>query len=150
MNPDDQDEHEIWEMINGLYERLVFTLNSPEAGYEEAMTEIQTELEKFKDVKGPTYLVTHKIRLKENTEPIKFRYAPRNPVMLKIMQDEMDKMEAESIIEDSESPWNSPIVLVKKNNLEYRFYVDYSKNNGVTIKDAYPLPHINAMLDKIT
>ncbi|XP_011309528.1 uncharacterized protein [Fopius arisanus] len=121
---------------------------TPERGYEEAIAEIMTELEKLKDIKGPTNLIKYTIRLKENTEPIKFRYASKNPAILKIMQEEVDRMEAEGIIEDSDSPWNSPVVIVKIKNNKNRFCVDYRKVNEVAVKDAYRLPHINTMLDK--
>lgn len=53
------------------------------------------------------------------------------------------------IIEPSFSEWSNPIVMVKKPNGKYRFCLDFRKVNGVSKKDAYPLPNMNGILDKL-
>ena len=53
------------------------------------------------------------------------------------------------IIRPSESPWNSPIILVKKKDNTTRFVCDFRKLNDVTKKDTYPLPHIRDVIDKM-
>jgi len=58
-------------------------------------------------------------------------------------------MEAEGIIEPSTSAWSSPIVIVRKKDGKPRFCIDFRKVNEVTNRDAYPLPHISATLDKL-
>ena len=67
--------------------------------------------------------------------------------------DEVDKQIKEmldnGIIRPSSSPWNSPIILVKKKDNSTRFVCDFRGLNDVTKKDAYPLPHIRDVLDKM-
>ena len=53
------------------------------------------------------------------------------------------------IIEPSQSPWASPVVLCKKKDGSWRFALDLRKVNSVTIKDSYPLPRIDDSLDAL-
>ena len=53
------------------------------------------------------------------------------------------------VIQPSDSPWCSPIVLVRKQDGLVRFCVDYRKVNAITRKDAYPLPRIHETLDTL-
>jgi hypothetical protein len=52
-------------------------------------------------------------------------------------------------MEESDSPWSSPVVLVRKKNGELCCYVDYRKLNDVTKKDCFPLPWIDDTLDPL-
>ena len=63
------------------------------------------------------------------------------------MRDLLTDMEEKGVIQPSNSPWASPIVLVRKRDGSHRFCVDYRKLNAVTHKDAYPIPRIDDTLD---
>lgn len=57
-------------------------------------------------------------------------------------------IQSERIVE-SNTPWTSPIVLVKKKNGSLRVCLDFRKLNEVTIPDNYPLPRIDAIIEKV-
>jgi len=97
---------------------------------------------------GKTRIVKHKIYIGEHA-PIKQR-PRREPLgMRDIIKEELQKMEEQGVIEPSNSPWASPVVLVKKKDGTVRFCIDYRKVNEVTEKDAYPLPRIEDNLDSL-
>lgn len=109
---------------------------------------VENYLESIKTVKlGCTDLVHHKIVT--NSPSIKSRYYPVSPFMQKKIDDEVTKMLELGVIERSDSSWSSPILMVPKENGEYRFCVDFRKLNAVTEKSAYPLPYMSSILDKL-
>lgn len=52
----------------------------------------------------------------------------------------LDDMRKQGVIEESQSPWVSSAVLIRKKDGTIIFCVDYRKLNAVTKKDSYPLP----------
>jgi hypothetical protein len=60
------------------------------------------------------------------------------------MEDQVHNMLKKGVIEESSSPWSSPVILVPKKSLDetpkYRFCVDFRALNAVTQFDTYSLP----------
>ena len=67
----------------------------------------------------------------------------------KEVDEQVKDMCENDIIRPSKSPWNAPILLVKKKDNSTRFVCDFRYLNDVTKKDTYPLPHIRDVLDKM-
>lgn len=98
---------------------------------------------------GRTKLVKHEINTGDN-KPIKL--PPRRLPLAKRLeaQNIIENMKNDGVIEYSNSPWCSPVVLVKKKDGSLRFCVDYRSLNSVTEKDSYPLPRIDDTFDALS
>ena len=58
-------------------------------------------------------------------------------------------MEKAGLIRPSRSPWCAPVHIVKKKDGAIRVTQDYKRLNQLVIKDAYPIPNINTMLNQL-
>ena len=65
------------------------------------------------------------------------------------VSNQVQQMLDNGIIRPSSSPWNAPVILVKKKDDSMRFVCDFRGLNDVTKKDSYPLPHIRDVIDKM-
>lgn len=61
----------------------------------------------------------------------------------------VNDLKEKGIIRESESPYASPILLVKKKDGSDRMVVDYRALNNITVKDRYPLPLIEDHIDRL-
>lgn len=97
---------------------------------------------------GCTKLEKHAIKLVGNANPVKDRHYPLSPAVQEIVYNEIDKMLALKVIEESDSPWSNRTTVVRKPN-KNRFCLDARKLNALTVKDAYPLQNIDGILSRI-
>lgn len=134
------------------HEEELFELNTIEAELNTEQRQVFDDFieQKFKlmgNSVGCTHLIEHEIIV--DSPAIKQRYYPVSPVVQKQINEELEKLLDLGIIEPSTSAWSSPIILVSKKEGGYRFCVDFRKLNQVTKKDAYPLPYVSTILDRL-
>ena len=103
----------------------------------------------FTDIPGTTTLEEHKICL-TSTDPVKLRPYPLPYSMREIVNKEIQQMLQDGIIEKTDSPYASPIVMVSKTDGSYRLCVDYRKINRITIFDGEPMPSMVDIFSGLT
>jgi len=103
---------------------------------EELIAEYQDVFETKSGDHGRTEKVYHRIDTGD-ARPI--RQPPRRLPLLKQAEVNgmLEDMKSKGVIEESDSPWSSPVVLVRKKDGNLRFCVDYRRLNAVTKKTAF-------------
>ena len=80
---------------------------------------------------------------------IVFLPLPRSPAAGGKLQLEVEEMLKLGVIEPSNSEWCSPLVIVFKKDGSLRICIDFRKLNTISEFDAYPMPRIENLLEKI-
>ncbi|KAL4025534.1 hypothetical protein IC575_013936 [Cucumis melo] len=124
-------------------------------GNEEGLPMIQFLLNQYSNVFDiPTTLppkraVDHCIFTMPGQKPINVRPYKYGHQQKEEIEKLVTKMLQTGIIRPSHSPFSSPVLLVKKKDGGWRFYVDYRKLNKITIADKFPIPVIEEVLDEL-
>jgi hypothetical protein len=72
-----------------------------------------------------------------------------SPVEMKELKIQLQGLLDKGYIRSSTSPWGCLALFVEKKDKELRLCVDYRSLNTVTIKNKYPLPHIDILFDQL-
>ena len=97
---------------------------------------------------GKTDLVKHNIKLTDDT-PFKEPYRRIPPGLFEEVRMHLKEMLDAGAIRESESPYSSNVVLVRKKDGSLRFCIDFRKLNSRTIRDSYNLPRIDDTIDTL-
>ena len=122
---------------------------------EDQQRQVEQLVEDYQDVfaldplkLGSTSVTSHSIDT-GSQPPIK-QAARRIPFVLRQKIDELtQQMLDANVIQPSNSPWASPVVLVRKKDGTHCFCVDYRRLNSITKMDVFPLPRIDDTLDML-
>lgn len=72
-----------------------------------------------------------------------------SPLELDELQKQLKELLSLGLIQPSTSPWGAPVLFVKKKNGSMRMCIDYRALNKVTLRNKYPLPHIDECLERL-
>ena len=96
---------------------------------------------------GSTPLLEHTIET--HGPPLRHPYRRQNPAVRRKEMAQAQQTLASDGIRPSNSPWASPVVMVRKKDGSLRFCVDFRQLNTATVKDAHPLPRIDDLLNAL-
>ena len=66
------------------------------------------------------------------------------------LRKQLDKLLESGFIQPSKSPYGAPVLFVKKKDNTMRLCIDYRMLNNITIKNKYPLPRIDELLNRLS
>ena len=113
----------------------------------ELFKEYQDVFSQGEDDLGNTPLLEHAIET--HGLPLRQPYQRQNPAVCREEMMQVQQMLSSNVIHPSNSPWASPVVMVRKKDGSLRFCVDFRQLNAATVKDAHPLPRIDDLLDAL-
>ena len=114
-----------------------------------SLTEIvQANQDLFRTTPGATTAAYHYMPTTGTPVRVPPRHIPAH--YWKEVERQLQDMLREDIIEESCSPWMAPAVFVRKKTGELRMCVDYREVNRRTAKDAYSLPLVDEVQDRLS
>ena len=72
-----------------------------------------------------------------------------SPLEMAELKAQLEDLLGKHFIRPSVSPWGAPVLLVKKKDGSMRLCVDYRQLNKITVKNKYPLPRIDDLMDQL-
>lgn len=100
------------------------------------------------DVPGKCNITEHRIPLSDDN-PISSRPYPIPYSVRETLDKEIKEMLQMGIVQPSESPYASPIVMVRKKDGGNRVCIDYRRLNKITVGDPEPMPMIKDMFQDL-
>ena len=104
--------------------------------------------EVFPNVPSKTNLIEHDVDVGDSA-PIKQHPYRVSPMKKELLDKEVQYMLENDIIEESQSNWSSPCILVPEHDGGFRFCTDFRKVNDKTKSDSFPIPRIADCIDQI-
>ncbi len=97
----------------------------------------------------PRREVDHRIELEPNSTPPSRPTYRLSPSELDELKKQLAQLLKQGFIRPSKSPYGSPVLFVKKKDGDMRMCIDYRALNKLTIKNAYPLPRVEELFDRL-
>jgi hypothetical protein len=72
------------------------------------------------------------------------------PLEKEEVQRQIADLLSKGLIEPSVSPYGAPVLFVQKKDGTLRMCIDYRQLNKITVRDRFPLPHVQDLLDQVS
>nr|GEW76284.1 hypothetical protein [Tanacetum cinerariifolium] len=115
---------------------------------EQVLTQFDEVFEVPKDL-PPQRSHDHQIPLMTNTPPLNVRPYRHPPNQKDAIEGMVKELIDSGVIRVNQSPFSSPIVMVKKKDGTWRMCIDYRQLNKYTIKDKFPILVIEELIDEL-
>ena len=114
-------------------------------------------LEEFQDVfpkdlpagLPPKRTYDHRIEIEPGQSPPFRPIYKQSYAELEEMKRQLTELIEKGFIRPSRSPYGAPVLFVRKKNGDMRMCIDYRALNKITVKNRYPLPRIDELLDRV-
>jgi hypothetical protein len=97
----------------------------------------------------PDRAIEFKIELQPGTTPVYKQPYPMARNEMAELKTQLQEFLNKGYIHPSCSPWGCPAIFVSKKDKTQRLCVDYRPLNAITVKNKYPLPHIDLLFDQL-
>ena len=134
-----------------------FDLKSPRTSHRPSIRKSRDLLTEYADVfpdelpkdLPPERAVDHRIDLLPDSVPVSKPTYKMSLAEMDELRRQLDDLLSRGFIRPSSSPYGSPVLFVKKKEGDLRLCVDYQALNKQTVKNTYPLPRIDELLDRL-
>ena len=103
----------------------------------------------FSDQPGRCAILQHDVELLPGTTPIRQHPYRMSPAKKESLKAEVAYLLKNGFAVPSKSPWASPCLLVPKEGGGCRMCTDFRQVNANTVKDSYPLPRLDDIIDSV-
>ena len=97
----------------------------------------------------PSRTTDHSITLLPNSTPVNVKPYRYPHFQKQEIETQVAAMLRQGHIQYSSSSFSSPVLLVKKRYGTWRFFVDYRALNAITVRDRFPIPTVDELLDEL-